>query len=768
MLAKVLKNSVLCLALASYASFGIFYSANSIEEVNKTIFSVNYNGPSYDSKYILSPYTGDSLSTTSGNNYYIFVHETYYLIENDDDPEFQDMTTRPDAFVCPNSYYGENYFTFNYTDATAKTIDIRHFGPRAGQAIFALMQEDNIASTNKLNCIVSLSNYSYVHGTAGDSLLEIGRYYDVDYAATFDIERIDLDNNLAAWRFTNTADERYFYHNGEKFVYGDGTEEFIYQPFDEEPIRYSYDTFVYAYQVSESLARELSSSVAAAYMNNAAANLRELYCGLPYFDKMEFYNLATNGNSDIGHQAGSTTDTSFREFGQQILNGIEIYKSSTNENYSNAIVDVDALEIDTTNAFIKGLSPFEERVSISVEGEASPTTVELFPQYLDDTRIGSSYKNPVLAIADNRVTNYYGKTLTLFYGDFNQYGDIVSSQGSEIEIPSFEQYVSQDGLQIQKAYNSNNEEVNCIFDGEIRFETIGAEGQYEYALVEYGRTDKWYNNYLGVNSAEVIWQSSPVFTKYQSYDDTLVDIDEESSFIGYYRLAAAGNNPASPVLGKLDDIIPANFDDGYIKRISVLNKETYDHYMEENQEIYSAFSNNEVYAIFNLDQLFNSIVGELQDLESKDSATGYLTVDGLNNAYALNSRLHELIYENVYSVITSETSERVYSSYLDAIGPFEDYVFDYDSPLEEELDALEGDFLEALINPQELSTIDEFCKTFINEFNAIVLRHPQIRSNLWDIFNTYYWNIYNSEVSSDAESIYETALAALKTAAGEN
>ena len=112
---KILKNSIICLALASYASFGIFYSANSIEEVNKTIFSVNYNDPSYDSKYILSPYSGETLSTTTGSNYYIFVHETYYLITHDDDPDFQDMTTRPNAFVCPNSYYSQNYFTFNYT-----------------------------------------------------------------------------------------------------------------------------------------------------------------------------------------------------------------------------------------------------------------------------------------------------------------------------------------------------------------------------------------------------------------------------------------------------------------------------------------------------------------------------------------------------------------------------------------------------------------------------------------------------------------------------
>ena len=645
---------------------------------------------------------------------------------------------------------------------------VRRHRLRAGQAVFALMQEDDNVSTNKLNCIVSLSKYSYVHGIAGDRVLEIGGYYDVGYAATFDIERIDLANNLVARKFTNTTDERYFYHNGQKFVYGDGTEDFIYQPFDEEPIRYSYGTFVYAYQVSESLARELSSSVAAAYMNNAAANLRELYCGLPYFDKMEFYNLATQTVPDIGHQAGATSDSAFRTFGQQILNGIEIYKSGTNENYSNGIVDVNALEIDTTNAFIKGLSPFEERISISVEGQDEPTRVELFPQYLDDTKIGNSYKNPLLAIADNRGTNYYGETLTLFYGDFYQYGDIVSSQGSEVVIPSFDQYEAADGLQIQKARNSNDEEVECVFDGEIRFEPIGTEGQYEYALVEYGRTDNWYNNYLGVNAEEVIWQSSPIFTKYQSYDDALVEIDEESSLIGYYRLAATETTAASPVLGKLEDITPANFDDGYIKRISVLNKETYDYYMEKDQEVYSALSNSEYYALFNLYGLFNSIVGDLQDLESKDSATGYLTVDGLKNAYALNSKLHELIYENVYSVVTSETSERVFSSYIDAIGPFEDYVFDYDAPLEEEMDSLEGEFLEALINPQELSAIDEFCKTFINEFNAIVLRHPQIRSNLWDIFNTYYWNIYNSEVSSDAETIYETALAALKTAAGEN
>lgn len=768
MQSKILKNTILCLSITSFASFGIFYSANNIKEVSKNILSINYNDPAYDSKYILSPYSGETLNTTTGNNYYIFVHETYYLITNDDDPDYQEMTTRPDVFMCPNSYYSENYFTFNYTDAEAKTIDIRHFGPRAGQAVFALMQEQDVVSANKLNCIVSLSKYSYVHGIAEDRALEMEGYYDVGYAATFDIERIDVGNNIAAWEFSNSTDERYFYHNGEHFVYGDGTEEFIYQPFDEEPIRYSYGTFVYAYQVSEALAQELSASVAAVYMNNAAANLREIYCGLPYFDKMEFYNLATQTVPDIGHQAGSTSDSAFRTFGQQILNGIEIYKSGTNENYSNGLVDVNALEIDTTNAFIKGFSPFEERISVSLEGQAGPTTIEFFPQYLDDTRIGESYKNPALAIADNRGTNYYGKTLTLFYGDFNQYGDIVSSQGSEVSIPSFDQYEATDGLQIQKARNSNDEEVDCVFDGEIRFESIGAEGQYEYALVENGRTDSWYNNYLGVNAEEVIWQSSPVFTKYQSYDDQLVEIDEESSLIGYYRLAATETTVASPVLGKLEDITPANFDDGYIKRISVLNKETYDYYMEKDQEVYSALSNSEYYALFNLYGLFNSIVGDLQDLKSKDSATGYLTIDGLKNAYALNSKLHELIYENVYSKITSETSQRVFSSYIDAIGPFEDYVFDYDAPLEEEMDSLEGDFLEALINPEELSTIDEFCKSFINEFNAIVIRYPKLRSNLWSIFNSYYWRIYNSEVSSDAETIYDTALAALKTAAGEN
>ena len=748
--------------MSAFSILGIFNNVSSNLKNHERIYSVDYNDHSYDSKYILSPVSSQNLNPSEGSNYYIFVHETFTTFY-DEESEEEAFSSVANVLMSTDANFDTNYFTFNFVDSAAKTIDIRNFGPRVGQAMFSYVQEVDPASVEELNCLVSLSNYSFVQCSEGTNEIETSGCSEETRATNWTIAPGVDDNDIRTFEISNQIEERYLYHNGQNFTYGDRSETISIETQDGTEER-AYNTYLYAYQISESLARELSFSVASAYINSATENFRETYCALPYFERMKFYNFTFEPDESVGNPDETTSP--FHVFGQKIIDGVGKYNTESSE-YLSPIIDSTSLQINLTSGYISGFSPFEYVVTLSNTSTGETEVIELHRQDYS-TGAGPSllnYRNPRVYLIDNEGRNFYGSSFNVFYGDENNYSSLISEEATYISIGTIE-LDSQFTLEYQYATDSSGNEVECIYDGEINFEQIGEEGEYEYCLVDYELCSNWRSYYLYANVDQMVWQDSPTFTQYLS-SKGLKDIDEEGTYIAYFRKKASENSLSSAVLGNKLDIFPANFDDGYIKRMSVLNKSLYDTYTYENQEMYSALTNKDEFAIFNLYGLSNDAIGEINDLASRDEATGLATSEGLENAYKSRVYLHTLIYENVYEDFSDELTARTRNAYNDLLGYFAEYQYDYSATYDEESEAIYAEFSTQYKAAHDLLLIDNLCETFVNEFNNLIIKYQRFRDLLWGIFDNSYYNIHNSETFEKAQSLYVEALSEMKETVGE-
>ena len=769
--------------LASVTIGSFFTSANERNAARHSHFNINYNDDTYDSTYILSPVS--SLNATTGSNYYIIVG-AYDTVAQDTQ---EDLTVATALYL--DSRAQNNSFIFPFVDQEQKTIDVRELGAEVGSMIFAYVEEELASQTvgGTFTALFSLNSLSYVKAenapTSGDITIEYEGTTNIMDATSWTISNTTDTNGVNCFTFLQGESGNYLHDESGYFTYSsDGS-----------------NNNLYLYSISQSLARELSYSILANYINDLCSDpdnlpsedtLNGLFCKLPYYQRDKFRR-----QTYLMDAPETTSDgTFYTSFYYNTYNGLQQYKNIRTEDiFLGPSVDVDSLDVNYAKGYITGFSPFEcfvavattESIAKDMENAGSYSESQLpflgftnysLPTEQRDRQIPynytAHYRDQKLYLMgsgqDTAPTSFYGTTLTFSYGEVEVYNL------SELYSQTFETLTTDanpaEGINVQLKIATteglDGGTINCIFDEEIQLEQIGGAGDYEYALVASSLYDSWSNYYMHANLDAMTWQTDPVFHTYQTQNGQEA-IGEEEGFVAYVRKAAVNNGNPSPVLAVLEDIMPANYEDGYILRMNLLNEQCYNQYTTNYQGMYNDLTSDPNFEVFNLESLHSEANQAIESIENRDVAkasTDLRNVEVLEVAYEVNVYMHTQIYENYLEAFSDNQTTRSLEVHTNLINELAEMTFDYSQDaetLKASVDAVIASYEDQL---SLYDSLDELCQQLISYLNSLLEtnRDSSTSSALWEIFKTAFWDIHNAQTLEDAQEIYQTAISDMNEA----
>lgn len=771
------KKSLLVLGLISVVTISAFFT-ESKEFVNrgKPTYNINYNDSTYDSKYILTPTTASELNSTTGSNYYIIVaaYETTSSIDN------TPLTIANALFSQPRTISTITGFSyrFKFADVDTKSIDIRDLGADAGGAIFAYCSEtiqyeepsgsETVLQEETYNTLFSMANLQYLVASDSSTAGGFSLTNEVDVATSWAVDNMPDEDNVNAFRLRDVDTSSYLNLDGGNFDFNQS----------------GANRTLYFYSISDSIARELSWSVCAHYMYWHSQDdpdsvtqdyLGGLYRNLPYFERATFQYRSEQSSST--YQSGTT----YGDFNQACSLGLILYRDTFNydsSRFKGPSVDTSVLTIDYSLGYITGFSPFEYYVSARTdatyqeaidngESDNDATGYTSFRVAIEkdrtvDYRCTEYYRKSRLYLIESDADfSFYGETVYLRYGrmdDYNSYG-LGSVTEETFTIGANPAAGINLELKIATKNDLSGNPVQCIFDEEVQLTYTGDDGgyDYEYALLTGSLFYDSSQYYMGANLEKIVWQSSPIFNKCQDYNG-LVAIGEEMDMVGLIRMA--GDTP-SPVIAMLENIMPANYEDGYMSRMKLLNDTLYTQYEEEHAETYEALSSNPEFETFTLSSLHSDAETEIDNITSRDVAKASNTLANqvkLEMAYEVTAHMHDRIAEELIDSYSDNQTTRCANINEQLMSELYSYTVDLTNDLETELEALDNliDSYQAQIT--DSLALDNLCKQFITAFNNAIAAHPEYRNELWDMFNSAIDSIYNASSLEDAQDAYDLAI----------
>lgn len=771
------KKSLLVLGLISVVTISSFFTdSKDFANRGKSMYNINYNDSSYDSKYILAPTTASELNSSTGSNYYIIVAANQVTSATDNQP----LTIANALFSHPKSMatITDMSYRFKFVDDDTKTIDIRDLGADAGGAIFAycsetIQHEEMVMSSTVIteetyNTLFSMANLQYLNASNSSDSSGFSFVNNPDEAALWSITNTVDDGNINCFNLMDTNMSCYINMDGGSFMFNQS----------------GANRALYFYSISESLARELSWSVCAHHMywlnqDDPTAVTQDylygLYCGLPYFEREVFRSKVWNSSTSYG------SGTMYADFNQASTLGVKLYDDSFSsyDCYKGPSVDTSVLTINYSLGYITGFSPFEYYVSVRTD-ESRDTAIEQGASDNDeagytsfriaiekdrevDYRCSGYYRNSRLYLIEQGGDYiFYGETLYLRYGrvDNSTISDLGSLTEETFTIAANPAAGINLQLTIAEKNDINGTPVECIFDQEIQLAYIGDGGdhEYEYALVSESLFYNWSQYYMGGNLERMTWQSSPIFTTYLDYDG-FEPIGEEMGYVGFIRMA--GNTP-SPVIAFLENIRPANYEDGYISRMKLLNDTLYTQYEEEHSETYDILSSDPNFETFSLSSLYSDAESAINGITSRDVAKASNTLANqtkLEMAYEVYAHLHDRIAEELMDAYSSNQTTRCAQIHEELMSSISGFTVDLSSDTETQIEAVDDLIDGYLAQIQDSLSIDDLCKDFIAAFNNALELHPDYRYELWDIFSDAISSIYNAASLEDAQDAYDAAIA---------
>ena len=755
-----------------------FHSAADSFDRNASHYNINYNDSSYDSKYILSPVSTGELDSTQGNNYYIIVaaYETTSSIDN------TSLTIANALFDHPRtkSTITGHSFRFKFVDDETKTIDIRDLGADVGGAIFAYIhesithQEEVMSSLVEVeetyDCLFSMANLQYVKASNISDSAGFSFTNDVQDATSWDVTSDTDDGQVNCFNFMDINTSCYINLDNAEFEFNQS----------------GSNRQLYFYSISESLARELSWSVCAHYMywtNDknpgffSQDDLSNLYCELPYFERELFRRRAWNTSTTY------SSGTMYDDFNQAASLGVKFYDDSFTDYdcYKGPSVDASTLTINYSLGYITGFSPFEYFISVCTD-DSRQTAIEECASVADE----AGYTSYRIAIekdttVDYRCTEYYKKSRLYLIepgstSDFSFYGETIYLKYGKLDDSTTSEYGSKTDetltiaenpaaginltLKIATKNDLNGDPVQCIFDEEVQLTYTGDGGdhEYEYALVSGSLFYNWSQYNMSANLEKMTWQSSPIFNFYLTYDG-MMPIGEENDMVGFIRMA--GDIP-SPVIAFIENIMPANYDEGYKKRMQLLNDTLYSEYTEEHADVYDTLGSDSLFETFSLGALYeeaDTVISDITDRDIAKESNSLANQDKLAMAYEVTFHIHERIASDLMDAYSENQTTRSANINEQLMNSLVSYTVDLTSDAETEIGIID-DLIDAALAQIEASTsIDNLCKQFINAFNNALAEHPEYRSELWEMFHDAIDSIYNAASLEDAEEAYNAAIA---------
>ena len=777
---KRTKLLIMC-SLASLIGLSAFsfgrISSNKLSAINGTGSDLNIDNNRIDyaedgditdpdaSKYILSPINATNLNSTFGSNYYILVSEVGDYFEDNDGGKIKSFAS---AF-CGDTYALDTMsFNFQFADVNAKTIDIRDLGAHAGGCIFAFVSETvqdatGGGGTTTYNNLVSMSQYSFVGSLNADSPLETQNITSRAQAINFQITKTEDYNHIPAYTFYNNQLQSYLYGNQGVFRFdeNDGASSIST---DQGIIEINANSYVYVYSVSEALAQELCFGAAAAKIDDeeTTTNYRDIYRTLPYYERISFYEFANSPNRSITSLSGETD--SFHVFGQKVFDGVDAYLDEYSYSFGGYDMSHYNLTIDYEHGYISGFSPFEPYVTIVFDGlegfsgEPFPFDLSL-PMSDDEPYYTAKYKNPKLYLENVEGLSLYGTSFSLYLGDYANFSQFVGGYKS-ITVQDYDAFDGTSGLEVAYSFGTNTEMTECIFDGEIQLQLLGTEGEYEYALVDGELVDRWGSYASNAKLDDIRWQTSPIFTTCLTKNG-IVDLDEEMYLTAFFRRKGTDTTITSPVLGVLNELYTIETDEGYIRRMNVLNEELFEEYEEEYALMYDELNSVPEFEDISLFNFYDDVDLALEELETKEDAYGLQTPEGLKLGYDTTVYIHSLFHDNFMDIFTPNQTTRSESINNELYLHLRYYEIDFDLSYEEQVQAI-NDMVNSYLTLLTAGlNIDALCKTFISEFNAYLKNNPAKSQELWNIFDVYFFLIHDCETLAQAQTRYQEAISAI-------
>lgn len=726
------------------------------EVINPVVHHIRYDDETYDSKYILSPIT---TTTLNPNSYYIIVNPTYVYRSSatTESPSYEQTGA---AAFCTDfeSGYG-NCVVFDFVDFQSKTIDIRELGAHAGgcihQYVETTMQDPFTSEANikTYRNFYSLSKLSYLYGDSSYHSIVASGYSNIENSTTWTISS-KKENNIPMFSFYDPVDSFYFYAQNSDYIFENGQPRMNYSTEVAEEVS-DFSLYHYIYEVSETLVNELTFAGAAKTMATSSdSQVRSLFTSLPSYSRerfVEFYN-----NMEAGSDTSS--DTVHSAYYSSVLAGVRKYQELYEADFTPQDISNDVV-VNYEKGVIEGFSPFEKKITL-VYTENEDEVINVYDPIdnlmSDEYCINNEKTKNRKVFLKNSDMDLYGKSISLYYGDYQDYPELSSKNPLVLSVQSLDTSSYMEGSLQVDTLVSGGENVSYILDGEVHLKQIGELGDYEYALADQELFELWEPYDQHANTNKLVFQESPVFTQYVTLDG-LIDIHQESTMMAFIRKKGE-NGVTSPVLECIQDIYAVNDNDGYVLRMNTLNEELYSSYSTEYQDVYQTLASDEHFAMFNLESIESSVEDSIASLSSKESATGILTPEGLEKEYAGKTYIHSTIAQSYMDAYSLNQTTRSLNTKDDLIQFLSSYEIDYSLSTEEIFASIDSIISSYENKLEEGASIDTLCQNFISYFNEVLASHPTLSSTLWDHFNENYSLIHNSTTLAQANTNYQTAV----------